>query len=139
MGREDGPVPDREHVPTVLVVEDELLIRMSLIDFLEECGFQVLDATNAVEALAMIEAGTVKIDLVFSDIRMPGHIDGFGLAKWIRENRPDLPIVLASADRTKAEVATELCAQQKFFSKPYDAAEVAAHIREVIASHKSEH
>lgn len=129
------PFPDpRDKKPTILVVENEVLIRLSLVDYLEECGFKIVEAANAAEAVRIIEDETVKIDFVFSDIRMPGSMDGFGLLKWTKANYPDLPIVLASADATKADLARELCSNEKFFAKPYDQNLVVAHIREVLAA-----
>jgi CheY-like chemotaxis protein len=85
---------------------------MYLSDHLQDCGFHVFGAGSAAEAIEMIERGSVKIDFVFSDVRMPGEMDGFGLSKWIKANRPDLPIVLTSAERAKADLADELCAHQ---------------------------
>ena len=63
----------------------------------------MLEAGNADEALEIIQHGAVTIDLVFSDVVMPGSMDGFGLAKWIRANRPGLPIILTSGDAAKAD------------------------------------
>src|SRR3977135_3594291 len=117
-----------ERMPTILVVEDEALIRMAISAFLQECGFMVLEASNAAEALAMIQSDQSALDLVFSDIRMPGEIDGFGLSKWIRENRRDLPVILVSGDKKKSDAAHELCAQEPFLTKPYDMHMVAGHI-----------
>lgn len=136
MGRADNPpLPDpSERTHTILLVEDEVLIRLSLVDHLEECGFRVLEAANAAQAVRVIETGETNIDFVFSDVRMPGEMDGFGLSRWVKANHPDLPIVLASADATKADLARELCANEQFFAKPYDMNVVVAHIREVLAA-----
>ena len=78
----------KDRTPTVLVVEDEFLIRAMLSDYLQECGFKVLEGSTADEAVAIIENVDVPIDLVLTDIRMPGSMDGFGLARWVRANRP---------------------------------------------------
>jgi CheY-like chemotaxis protein len=104
----------KERMPTILVVDDEVLIRMALSDFLQECGFKVLEAGNAEEAITILEQGHAVIDLVFSDVRMPGELDGFGLAKWIRENRKGL-----------------------FLAKPYDTQMVLAQIRQFIDARKT--
>jgi len=87
-------------VPTVLIVEDEVLIREAVTDHLRECGFLVLEACDAEEAIEILEAG-VDIDVVFSDIRMPG-MGGVALAKWVSENRPGTPVFLASGNMGKA-------------------------------------
>lgn len=131
------PLPDpRARTPTILVVDDEPLIRMAVSDFLQECGFKVLEAAHAAEALAMIQSGHREIHLVFSDVRMPGEIDGFGLARWVRQNRPDLPVILTSGDARKSEIAHELCASEPFLVKPYNLDIVVAQIRQAIEAQK---
>ncbi|MBA2588914.1 MAG: response regulator [Alphaproteobacteria bacterium] len=112
---------------------------MSLVDHLEECGFRALESANAAEAVKLMEAKAGAIDLVFSDVRMPGEMDGVGLAKWVKQNHPRLPIFLASADATKVDLAKELCAHEAFFAKPYDVEKVAVHIREILAARKATH
>ncbi|MDB5739581.1 MAG: histidine kinase [Alphaproteobacteria bacterium] len=141
MGRaDDMPIPDPgEPKPTVLIVDDESLIRMSLSDFLQECGFQVIEASTAASAVQILQQGEVKIDFVFSDIRMPGEMDGLGLSRWVKAHRPGLPIVLASADTSKVQIAKELCADEPFFNKPYAMELVAAHIRQVLQTRKAAH
>jgi CheY-like chemotaxis protein len=113
--------PDpKERTPTILIVEDEALIRAVLSEFLQECGFKVSEAGHAAEAIEIVQQPVVQIDLVFSDMRMPSEIDGFGLSRWIRENCPSLPVILASGDVGKANIAHELCANEPFLIKPYD-------------------
>ena len=92
-----------DRTPTILVVEDEFLIRAMLSDYLQECGFKVLEASSADEAVGIIENVDVVIDLVLTDIRMPGAMDGFGLAQWVRTNQPNMPVILASGDANKAD------------------------------------
>jgi DNA-binding NtrC family response regulator len=122
--------------PAILVVEDELLLRMAISDYLQECGFKIYEAVTASEAIEMIESGRFVIDLVFSDVRTPGKVDGFGLAQWVRKNRPGLPVILTSGDAKKSEVAKALCENEPMFEKPYDLDLVLAHIRTVMAQQK---
>jgi CheY-like chemotaxis protein len=121
-----------ERLPAILVVEDEVLIRLVIADYLRECGFKVYEAGNAAEALEILEADNTKIDLVFSDVRMPGEMDGFALAQWVRRNRPGLPVILTSGDRKKSEVARDLCEDEPFFAKPYELEPVVQRIRALI-------
>ena len=123
-----------ERTPTILIVDDEPLIRMGLSDFLQDCGFKVLEASNAGEAVEMIKSSTVSIDLVITDVRMPGDMDGFGLAQWVRANRPGLAVILCSGDAKKAEVARDFCADEPFFRKPYDLQMLVAKIRQTLGS-----
>ena len=127
----------QDRTPAILIVDDEPLIRLALSDFLQEGGFKVLEAANAGEAIVMIEQGQVKIDLVFSDVRMPGDMDGLGLVKWVHENHADLPIFLATGDIGKANAAHTLRAGELFFAKPYDLDVVAAKIRQTLAASKT--
>lgn len=102
----------------MLIVEDEALMRLVVSDYLQDCGFKVLEAANAQEAIAMICQAAVKIDIVFSDVRMPGEMNGVGLARWMRGNRPDIPVVLTSGG-LDTELANTITAQGPFLAKPY--------------------
>ena len=95
--------------PTILVVDDEVLVRLAVAEYLRDCGFRVLEAATAEEAVTILTA-TLGIDLVFSDVRMPGEMDGFALARWIRDNRPEIRMLLTSGypggdSRTRAQVS----------------------------------
>jgi DNA-binding NtrC family response regulator len=122
---------------TILIVEDEALLRMFLSEYLQECGYAVLEASNVTEAMQFIEHRQVKIDLILSDVRMPGEMNGEDLYKWVKKNRPELPIFLASATSSAASLAKELCDDVPFFTKPYDLEQIAVHIREIVAAQKS--
>jgi len=104
--------------PTVLVVDDEPAIRCFLYDYLYECGFNPLAVESADAAVKLLQNGHV-IDLVFSDVRMPGTLDGFGLARWVMEHRPGLPVLLASGDLGKTNAVRELIGAE-ILPKPYD-------------------
>jgi DNA-binding NtrC family response regulator len=125
--------PDpQERTPTILLVDDEAVLRMGISDFLQECGFRVLEAGNAAEAIQCINAYPAYIDLVFSDVRMPGEMDGFGLAQWVRKNRPGLPVILCSGDSKKASAAEEICAEEPFLKKPFDLQMAVAKVRQML-------
>jgi CheY-like chemotaxis protein len=81
---------------TILVVEDEVLLRLDLAYQLRIAGFDVIEADNADEALAILKAKD-DVDLILTDIRMPGQIDGAGLAKSVRGQTQDIKIVVLSA------------------------------------------
>jgi len=130
------PVPT-ERIPAILVVEDEILLRLAISDYLRECGFKVYEAGAAAEAIEILESSRAAIDLVFSDVRIPGGMDGFGLAQWIRNRRPGVPIILASGDAKKSEAAKELCENEPFFAKPYDITRLVAHMRTLIQTRKA--
>jgi CheY-like chemotaxis protein len=134
---DDITFPDpTERTPTILVVDDEVLIRMVLSDYLQDCGFKVLEAGTVAEAIAIIEASQSIIDLVFSDVNMPGGKDGIELAQWIKANRPQLPVLLTSGDEQKAELAGAVCAKEEFLPKPYDHEMAVARVRTLITARR---
>jgi CheY-like chemotaxis protein len=119
--------------PTVLVVADDVLVRMAVSDYLRECGYNVVETSDAGEAIEVMKAA-VGVDVVFSDIAMPGSLDGFGLAHWIRRERPDIKVVLTSGIARSAKAAGELCEEGPRLAKPYEHADLERRIRTLLAS-----
>jgi CheY-like chemotaxis protein len=110
---EKESVPDQAYI---LVVEDELFVRMFISDALRDAGYRVLEAFNGDEAVEILHSGA-HVDLVLSDVRMPGAIDGMGLLAFIKENYPALPVVISSGhlNPTLALASGAI----RFLSKPY--------------------
>ncbi len=108
--------------PTVLIVEDETLISHLVADWLNDHGFAVHEAASSDEALDYVERGG-PVDVMFTDVNLPGSIDGAELAARVRAQRPELPIVYASGRYTPDEIAP-LVPRSVFVMKPYDAADV---------------
>jgi two-component system, response regulator PdtaR len=106
----------------ILVVEDEVLTRLALAEDLRDAGYSVVEASNADEAMAYLNTGS-QIDLVFSDIRMPGSMDGLELARRLDVERPTLPVILSSA-------GTEGIAT--FVAKPYRMEQVLSIISKIL-------
>jgi len=104
---------------TILLVNDDVIVRMALADYLRGCGYRVVEAANADEALTVLNEPTVHVDLVFSDLRMPGSLDGFGLSRWVRTHRPDIDVVLAATEERAADAAGDICADG-LLPKPYE-------------------
>ena len=101
----------------VLVVEDSPIILMSALDLVETAGFEAVGAASADEAIAILEART-DICLVFTDVEMPGTIDGLKLAHYIRDRWPPIHLIVASGRSIPEE--SQLPVGSKFFPKPYD-------------------
>jgi DNA-binding NtrC family response regulator len=95
--RTDSPpgAPSASTPKCILVVEDELLIRMMVSEELRDAGYDVIEACNADEALIVLKT-PVRIDLVISDVRMPGSIDGLGLLAVVRACFPTMPVIITS-------------------------------------------
>ncbi|MGH6928217.1 MAG: response regulator [Dongiaceae bacterium] len=120
--------PSAESVagPTVLVVEDDVLVRLDLAEELRARGVAVIEAGDAHQATKVLESGW-RIDLVVSDVQMPGAMDGFGLAAWIWLRRPAVKVMLTSAHFQAARRAG-LDGDATFVEKPYRTDAVASRI-----------
>lgn len=115
---------------TVIVVEDETLVRLDIVMSLENEGFVVLEASNADEAIDILDAHS-EIRLIFTDIDMPGSMDGLKLAAAVRDRWPPVKIIVASGHR---QLSDELLpVEGRFFSKPYDHTHVIATMRKMLA------
>ena len=101
---------------TVLVVEDEAYLRFNIADNLRDAGFAVLEAANADEAIAILEVRS-DIRLVFTDVNMPGSMDGLRLAAFVRDRWPPIKLIVASGQT--APDAADLPEGVPFVSKPY--------------------
>jgi CheY-like chemotaxis protein len=119
--------------PTILVVEDEVLVRMAIAEYLRNCGFKVVEASNAFEAVDLIVSG-LGLDLVFSDVRLANAAEGIVLAKWIKEHYPALRVILTSGHADAAKKAAALCPDQQLIAKPYDPGVVAERIQTLLAA-----
>jgi CheY-like chemotaxis protein len=117
--------------PTVLAVEDVILVRLLVADYLRDCGFAVIEAASADEAI-LILSSDISVDVVFADVNMPGSVDGFGLAKWVSEQRPEIRIVLGSGVAETAEKAAALCHEGTIVSKPYDLPKLERQLRDAL-------
>jgi CheY-like chemotaxis protein len=130
---EESKVSQSTH-ETVLVVEDEVLIRTAIAEYLRHCGFRVVEASSADEALTVLDKTDIRVDIVFSDVKMPGSMDGFGLAKWVRENKPELKVILTGSVEKAADAAGDLCEHGPHLQKPYEPQQVIEWIRRLLAS-----
>ena len=116
-----GPAEAAQRV--VLVVEDEVVLRMAVSAHLRDAGFVVIEAVDAEEAVELLRANH-KIQLVFSDITMPGTMDGDLLAEWISERYPEILILLTSGVTQRG--------QQPFIAKPYSFIELERRIEQML-------
>lgn len=107
---------DRHATPAVLIVEDEFLVRMVAAQALREAGWEVVEASNGTEALAFLHSGA-PVDLIFTDVQMPGPVDGLALLAFVRQTIPDVPVIVSSG-HLKPELALDAGAAA-FLPKPY--------------------
>lgn len=114
----------------VLVVEDETFTRMDAVEMLRAAGFDVLEATDADEAIRMLEREP-DIRLIFTDIDMPGSMNGLQLAAAVRDRWPPVRIIATSGHFNVQ--AGDLPADARFITKPYQPAQIVSAIRQLVA------
>lgn len=110
------------HPTTVLLVEDEVLILSLVADTLLEHGFAVHEAVSAEEALRYMDGGG-PVDVLLTDVDLPGSMDGVELAACVRQRRPEVPVVYASGRHGVSGLGTQV-PRSVFLEKPYDPADV---------------
>src|SRR5690242_19931228 len=121
------PTNGNRATPTVLVVEDEILVRMPLAEFLRDSGYRVIEAANAADAQAVFKAGQ-PIEAVFSDVHMPGAMNGVGLAEWVQREYPGVQIILSSGVDTTAAGRKGIL----FLPKPFSFEALARHLKRLL-------
>ncbi|WP_375414747.1 response regulator [uncultured Bradyrhizobium sp.] len=114
--------------PVVLIVEDEFLLRMNARDLIQAAGFNVVEAANADEAIEILESRR-DITVVFTDIQMPGSMDGLKLAQAIRGRWPPIKIIATSGHVSVTQ--EDLPEGGRFLPKPYSPVEIISMLREL--------
>ena len=110
----------------VLIVEDEPLVRMTVMDLFEDEGFEVLEAATADEALAIFSVRS-DVALLFTDVEMPGKINGYELARWVKANRPRVKTLIVSGRAMPR--AGDIPEGAAFISKPFDHQDVIRRVQ----------
>jgi CheY-like chemotaxis protein len=117
--------------PVVLIVEDEFLLRMDAADMIAAAGFEAIAAANADEAIEILEARR-DVTVIFTDIQMPGSMDGLKLARAVRGRWPPIKIIATSGHARVRE--TDLPEGGRFLCKPYSPMQITDLLREVVLS-----
>ncbi len=118
--------------PVILLVEDELLVRMTAADELEEAGFQVLEAANADVALKVLEARSDEVVVLFTDVHMPGSMDGMELAEQVHARWPHVRLLISSGSARPHQ--DEIPDHGQFMPKPYHAETLVRHVYELMGA-----
>jgi len=117
-------------MPTLLIVEADVLVRNAVAGYLRECGYIVIEAAGPDEALGVLEADK-PVDVVFSEVNFRQG-DGFALAQRIRRDWPRIKIILTSGVHKTCEEAGELCEHGPMLAKPYEHRDLERHIRQLL-------
>jgi CheY-like chemotaxis protein len=113
----------------VLIVEDEMMLRMRAVDMVEDAGYTPVEAMDADEAVAILESRS-DIALICTDIQMPGSMDGLGLAHAVHQRWPSIKIIVVSGQLNPLKPDLPPCSM--FFGKPLNAGELIAQMRGMI-------
>ncbi|MEA2984693.1 MAG: hypothetical protein QOD94_947 [Alphaproteobacteria bacterium] len=127
------PIPAGATGATILVVEDEVLIGEMVAEALQEQGFHVFVASNGPDALRYVESGAA-VHALFTDIHLPGGMNGSELARRVRSLRPEMPIVYASG-RWHPTDRERLVPRSVFLPKPYDPHDAGTLLMRLVATH----
>ena len=123
--------PDSPELPRVLIVEDEMLLRMRAVDIVEDAGFSPVQAVNADQALSILESRS-DISLLFTDIQMPGSMDGLKLAHAVHDRWPAIKIILVSGQVNPSDA--ERPADSRFFGKPLSDGQMIAELQAMVGA-----
>lgn len=118
-------------IHVILVAEDDERIRVLVADYLQDAGFKVIEAFNAANALTLIDSRG-PIDLIFSDIQMPGEMDGDALAQWLHHHWPRIPVILTSGSDAIRPFIDPRSKHRRFIRKPYALPELERQIRDLL-------
>jgi len=110
-----------------------VLLRLSIAAYLRDCGYTVIEAADAHEAMLVLKQPDLEIGVLFSDIEMPGTMDGFALAQWTRANRPGVDVILVGTVPRAVNAAANLC-EDGPMPKPYEPQSVHDRIRRLLAA-----
>src|SRR5271168_2932873 len=116
----------RSQVPSVLVVEDDPLVRAVAVSHLQECGFSIVETQTADEA-KLIVGSDRSIAAVFSDVQMPGGMDGIALARWLAHTNPEVKVLL-----TSGRMVADKPMEWGFLAKPYRLEEMERELRNLL-------
>jgi CheY-like chemotaxis protein len=126
---------DAKNPTTVLVIEPDILVRMVICEYLRGCGYKVIEGVTGDDVTIVLESEH-QIDIVFAEVGLAGGIDGFGIAQWVRQNHPDVEVILTSTVANAAAKAEDLCNEGPV-GKPYSVQEVVRRINVALQRRRS--
>jgi CheY-like chemotaxis protein len=119
-------------IETVLVVDDEVIARMVISEYLRHCGYRVIEAANSDEALAVLQHAEIPVNVVLCGMSQAGPASGFALAQWVRQHKSETDIILAGSHSRAATAAGELCDAGPNLVKPYEPQVVVDRIKRLL-------
>ena len=117
---------------TVLIVEGDVIVRLGIAEYLRHCGYRVIEAVSAAEAVTVLTmTPEIAVRALLSAVEMDGPMDGFGLYRWVRANRPEVEVLLAGNVVKAAHEAGDLCEEGPHLKKPYEPEQVVRWIKKL--------
>lgn len=129
-----SPVEPSVVEAAVLIVDDDVITRHAIADYLRNCGYAVVEAANTDEALTALAEPALGIDVILCDVAAIGARSGFELARWVRDNRPGLEVRLAGSLDGVAQTAADLCEAGPHMARPYEPEAVVSYIKQLRAA-----
>jgi CheY-like chemotaxis protein len=126
--------PPPTTIQTVLLVEDEVIARIMLAEYLRDCGYKVIEAADTDEALVVLQHAEIGVQVVLCGISKTGTAGGFALSHWVRSTRPETEIILAGNHARATDAAGQLCEGGPTLSKPYEPQVVLDRIKRLLAA-----
>jgi CheY-like chemotaxis protein len=121
---------DNDAAKTIMMVEPDVLVRLVIAEYLRDCGYRVIEGVAAEDVWTVLESGR-PLDIVLTDVRLSGELDGFSLARRIRQTRSDIDVIVTSGIAGAAQESHDLC-QEGPMKKPYGPKDVESRIRRLL-------
>lgn len=130
----NADTPAETSPPAILIVDADILSRHAISDYLRHCGYAVVEAASTDEAFLALGEPNLSIDVIVCDVATLPSARGFGLANWVRQNRPELEVKLAGGVEKAARVAAELCEVGPHLKRPYEPEAIIDYVKRLRAS-----
>ncbi|WBH17452.1 response regulator [Sphingomonas radiodurans] len=129
-----APTPDRRIAPSILIVDGDVITRHAIADYLRHCGYAVVEAASTDEAMKALPEPSLGIDVILCDVAAVGEQSAQELSSWVRANRPELEVRLASTVEAVADTAAELCESGPNLARPYEPQAVIDYVKQLRAT-----
>ncbi|HEX8300089.1 response regulator [Sphingomonas sp.] len=116
-------------VPSILIVDGDIISRHAIADYLRHCGYAVVEAANTDEAILAIKEPSLSVDVILCDVGAIGTESAFGLATWVRQNRAELEVKMAGSLEGVVQTAAELCESGPQLARPYEPEAVVDYVK----------
>lgn len=118
---------------SLIVADGDVLVRLAIAQYLRDCGYRVLEAASSEEVTVILDRSEVLVDLVLSDVSLPGEMNGFALSHWMHEHHADVDLVLVGSDSAAANAAADLCDRGPFLARPYEPKDVLIRLQSMFS------